>query len=195
MTFEIAVAALGTAALAWAAGADVKTREIPAPAGFGMLGLGVLVLLLEKWYVGAAYFVLAIWCTRGKGWQYLLLVGSAVMLWAYQWQAAPLVVGVLLVTMIFRMKWFGGGDAQLAMGLVGVGHDWLVMGLVFGLTILVGIVTVIVRRGSVTEGARRLLWVARNLNAQPDSDAIRTPWAVVAAIGGVAYLWLWAVVL
>ncbi|MEW6567696.1 MAG: hypothetical protein AB1449_05930 [Chloroflexota bacterium] len=195
MIFEIAVAVLGSAALAWAAAADVKTRKIPAPAGFGMLGLGLLVLLVEKWYVGAAYFVVTIWCTRGKGWQYLLLVGSAVMLWAYQWQSAPLVVGVLLVAMIFWMKWFGGGDAQLAMGLVGVGHDWLVLGLVFGLTILVGIAMTVARRGSVTEGARRLVWVARNLSAEPDGDALRTPWAVIAAGAGVVYLWLWALVL
>ena len=195
MTFEIAVAVLGTAALVWAAGVDVRTRKIPAPAGFGMLGLGLLVLLWEKWYIGAAYFVLAIWCTRGRGWQYLLLAGSAVMLWTYQWEGAPLVAGVLLVATIFWMKWFGGGDAQLGMGLIGVGHDWLVLGLVFGLTILVGIVMTVVRRGSVTEGVRRLVWVARNLSAEPDSDAIRTPWAVVAAVGGIVYLWLWALVL
>lgn len=195
MIFEIGLALLGTAALVWAAVVDVRTRKVPAPAGFGMLGLGLLALLWEQWYIGAAYFVVAIWCTRGGAWQYLLLAGSAVMLWTYQWEAMPLVVGMLLVATIFWRKWFGGGDAQLAMGLIGVGHDWWVLGLVFGLTIVVGIVMTMVRRRSIAGGARRLVWVARNLSAEPDGDAIRTPWAVVAAAGGVVYVWLWALVL
>ena len=193
MTFNIGVAVLGTALLAWAAAADARTRKVPMLAGLGMLGLGLAVLLREGW-IGAAYYLVAIWCTRGGIWRFVLGAASVVMLLLYTWEAAPFVLGVLFVSTLFWMKWFGGGDAQLAIGLVGIGHDWVVLGLLFGLTILVGVALIIVRQGGVVQGAKRMAWVARHLGEEADAQAIRTPWAVVAAVAGVSYLWLWALV-
>ena len=194
MTFNIGVAVLGTALLAWAAAADARTREVPMLAGLGMLGLGLVVLLREGW-IGAAYYLVAIWCTRGGIWRFVLGAASVVMLLLYTWEAAPLVLGVLFVSTLFWMKWFGGGDAQLAIGLIGIGRNWLVLGLLFGLTILVGVALMIIRQGGVVQGAKRMAWVARHLGEEADAQAIRTPWAVVAAVVGVSYLWLWALVL
>ncbi len=45
MIFNIIIAALGTALLVWAAIVDSRTRKIPVAAGFGMLGLGLAVLV------------------------------------------------------------------------------------------------------------------------------------------------------
>jgi len=193
MTFNIGVAVLGTALLAWAVAADARTRKVPMLAGLGMLGLGLAVLLREGW-IGAAYYLVAIWCTRGGIWRFVLGAASVVMLLLYTWEAAPFVLGVLFVSTLFWMKWFGGGDAQLAIGLIGIGHDWVVLGLLFGLTILVGVALIIVRQGGVVQGAKRMAWVARHLGEEADAQAIRTPWAVVAAVAGVSYLWLWALV-
>jgi hypothetical protein len=193
MTFNIGVAVLGTALLAWAAAADARTRKVPMLAGLGMLGLGLAVLLREGW-IGAAYYLVAIWCTRGGIWRFVLGAVSVVMLLLYTWEAAPFVLGVLFVSTLFWMKWFGGGDAQLAIGLIGIGHDWVVLGLLFGLTILVGAALTIVRQGGVVQGAKRMAWVARHLGEEADAEAIRTPWAVVAAVAGASYLWLWALV-
>jgi len=179
----------------WGAVADAKWRRIPVLVGFGMLGLGLIVLLAEGLYPSAAYYLVAIWCTRGGIWRYVLGGASLVMLLVAGWEVLPLVVGVLLVTTLFWMKWFGGGDSQLAVGLIGIGHDWLVVGMVFGVTILAAIVLSVERRGGVVPAARRLVWVARNLNRPPDEDAIRTPWGIIAAVAGVSYLWLWALVL
>jgi len=193
MTFNIGVAVLGTALLAWAVAADARTRKVPMLAGLGMLGLGLAVLLREGW-IGAAYYLVAIWCTRGGIWRFVLGAASVVMLLLYTWEAAPFVLGVLFVSTLFWMKWFGGGDAQLAIGLIGIGHDWVVLGLLFGLTILVGVALMIIRQGGVVQGAKRMAWVARHLGEEADAQAIRTPWAVVAAVAGVSYLWLWALV-
>ena len=194
MTFNIGVAVLGTALLAWAAAADARTRKVPMLAGLGMLGLGLAVLLREGW-IGAAYYLVAIWCTRGGIWRFVLGAASVVMLLLYTWEAAPFVLGVLFVSTLFWMKWFGGGDAQLAIGLIGIGHDWVVLGLLFGLTIVVGVALMIIRQGGVVEGAKRLAWVAGHLGAQADAEAIHTPWGIVAAVAGVTYLWLRALVL
>jgi Flp pilus assembly protein protease CpaA len=195
MRLELVIAVVGTGLLVWAAVEDIRQRKIPVAAGFGMLLLGLAVLIWQSWYIWAAYFAVAVWCTRGGPWRYVLVGASLAVLWLYTWEAVPMVVGVLFVSTLFWMKWFGGGDAQLAMGLVGIGHDWLVIAIIFGLTIVVGIVLTIVRRGGVVEGTKRLAWVARHLSEPADAGAIRTPWAIVAAVGGVTYLWLWALVL
>lgn len=162
-----------------------------------MLGLGLAALIKEGWWIPffAVYYLLAIWCTRGGVWQYVLLIASAGMLWAFGWEAAPLVVGILFVSFSFWNGWFGGGDSQLAFGLIGIGHDWYVLVLLFGMTILLGVILTMVQRGGVKQGAQRLLSVAKRLGEEPDSEAIRTPWGIVAAIAGVSYLWIWALVL
>jgi hypothetical protein len=195
MIFNIVIAALGTALLVWAAIVDSRTRKIPVAAGFGMLGLGLAVLVKEGWYIWAAYYILAIWCTRGGVWQAVLVVASIGILWAFEWEAAPLVLGITFVSLLFWRKWFGGGDSQLAFGLIGIGHDWLVLALLFGLTIVLGVGLTIIRKGGVQQGVKRLVSVARRLGEEPDSEAIRTPWGIVAAVAGVSYLWLWALVL
>jgi hypothetical protein len=192
---QAAVAVVGSALLVWGAVSDAKWRKIPVVAGFGMLGLGLIVLVAEGLYIWAAYYLVAIWSTRGGIWRYVLAGASLVMVVVAGWEAVPLVVGVLLVATLFWMKWFGGGDSQLAVGLMGIGHDWLVVGVLFGVTILAAIVLSVRRGGGVVPAARRLVWVARNLNRPPDEDAIRTPWGIIAAVAGVGYLWLWALVL
>jgi hypothetical protein len=193
--FEIGVAVAGTGLLAWAAVEDARRRKIPVAAGFGTLLLGLAVLVEASLYTWAAYYLLAIWCTRGGVWRYVLVAASVLMVFLYPGEGLPLVVGVLFVATLFWMKWFGGGDAQLATGLIGIGHDWKVLGMVFGLTIVVGVLLTIVRRGGVAAGLRRLAWVAGHLGESPDKEAIRTPWGIVAAIAGVSYLWLWVLVL
>jgi len=193
--YKIIVAALGTGLLIWAAIVDSRTRKIPVAAGFGMLGLGLVVLLWESWYLWAAYYVLAIWCTRGGIWKMVLVVASLGMLLIEGWEAAPMVAGILFVSFLFWQKWFGGGDSQLAFGLIGIGHDWIVLAILFGLTIIFGVLMTIIRRGGIRQGVERLASIARRIGEEPDSEAIRTPWGIVAAVAGVSYLWLWALVL
>ena len=197
MIFNIIIAALGTALLVWAAIVDSRTRKIPVAAGFGMLGLGLAVLVRDDGVIPfwAMYYLLAIWCTRGGVWQIVLVVASIGMLWAFEWEAAPLVLGITFVSLLFWRNWFGGGDSQLAFGMIGIGHDWLVLALLFGLTIVFGVGLTIIHRGGIQQGVQRLASVVRRLGESPDSEAIRTPWGIVAAIAGVSYLWLWALVL
>ena len=197
MIFNIVVAALGTALLVWAAIVDSRIRKIPVAAGFGMLGLGLAVLVKGRWNIPfwVMYYLFAIWCTRGGVWQIVLVVASIGMLWAFEWEAAPLVLGITFVSFLFWRNWFGGGDSQLAFGLIGIGQDWLVLALLFGLTIVFGVGLTIIHHGGIRQGVQRLAYVAQRLGEEPDSEAIRTPWGIVAAVAGASYLWLWALVL
>lgn len=166
-------------------------------AGFGILGLGLAVLVRGGGYLPfmALYYLLAIWCTRGGVWQVVLLAASVGVLWAFGWEAGPLVVGILFVSYAFWSGWLGGGDSQLAFGLIAIGHDWIVLAMLFGLTILAGVILTIRKQGGVAQGVKRLFSVAQRLGETPDDEAIRTPWGIIAAIAGVSYLWLWALVL
>ncbi len=184
------VASFTTALLIWAARLDLMTRKIPRGAGFGVLAIGLFVLLWNQLWIEALYYVLAIWCTSGGVWTLLLILASLATAFVRGGDSIPLVLGLVIISVFFWMHWFGGGDAQLAIGLIGIGHDWAILAFLVGATII-SMIFLVFRRHGVTEGLKRLHQVFRNLAAKPDAHAIRTPWAVIAMIAGILYLWLW----
>jgi hypothetical protein len=143
---------MASAALVWAAVIDVRTHLIPRIAGIGILVIGLGYLLLNALWLESAFFLAAIWGSRGE------------------------------------FGWFGGGDAQLAFGLVALGRDWWILAYLFGGTILLGFVMMF-RRHGFDGGIERSWWVFRNLNS-PDEEAIKFPWAVLASAGGIVYMWV-----
>ncbi|MDF1500758.1 MAG: hypothetical protein P1P76_09840 [Anaerolineales bacterium] len=190
MALEIGLYVLATGALIWAAYSDIKSRRIPVFAGFGLLGVGLIFLLVGRLWIQAAFFLLAIWGSRGKKWGVpVAALGAAVLF--VDLSALPFVLGVLFVLFIFWMGWFGGGDAQLAMGLLAVGSGWWMVAYLFGGTILVAFVLSIIERGGVVPAMRRLFWVLKNIGEEPDQEALRIPWGVLAAVAGLAYMWIW----
>jgi len=186
-TIEHILAVLTSAALVWAAVRDVQTRFIPRIAGYGVLAIGLGYLLLNELWLESAFFLAAIWGSRGGVWRVPILV-LAVLLSSNDLGSLPFVVGILYVLAIFDLGWFGGGDAQLAFGLVALGRDWWILVYLFGGTILLGFAVMFRGRG-LGGGLRRFRWVLRHLNA-PDDEAIKFPWAVLASAGGLAYIWV-----
>lgn len=99
-----------------------------------------------------------------------------------------LAVGLLFVLAIFEKGWLGGGDAQLAFGLIALARDWLMIMYLLGGTILLAAIMVTRDRGF--QGAvKRLRWVITNLDS-PYEEAIRIPWALIAAVGAIVHFWL-----
>ncbi len=190
---NILVSILTTVLLIWAARVDYRIRKIPRGAGLCILSIGLFVLLWNRLWVEALYYVLAIWCTSGGIWSMVLILTSMAVLYIGSASSIPLVLGIVMVSVFFWMRWFGGGDAQLAIGLVGIGHDWPVLVLLVGCTII-WMVILVFRKHGFPDGLKRLRYVFLNLDAKPDVHAIRTPWAVIALISGVLYLWFWPVV-
>jgi len=187
ITIEHVLAVLTSAALVWAAIRDIQTRFIPRIAGFGVLAIGLGYLILNALWLESAFFLAAIWGSRGGVWgiPFLLL---AVLLLASDQGSLPYVLGILYVLAIFDLGWFGGGDAQLAFGLVAIGRDWWILAYLFGATILLGLAVILQRHG-LGDGLERFWWVLRNMNS-PDKEAIKFPWAVLASAGGLAYIWV-----
>jgi hypothetical protein len=189
----LVVAILTTVLLTWAARVDYRTRKIPRGAGFGVIAIGLFVLLWNQLWIEAVYYLLAIWCTSGGVWRLVLIMISMATVFIRGENSIPLVVGIVLVAVFFWMRWIGGGDAQLAIGLIGIGHDWPILTLLAGCTIFWMLILVF-RKYGFPDGLRRLRHVFLNLSTRPDIYALRTPWAVIAMISGVIYLWLWPVI-
>lgn len=181
------IAILISGALVWAAVRDVQTRLIPRIAGFGVLAIGLGYLLLNSLWLESVFFLTAIWGSRGGVWRIPVLV-MAVLLLANDLALLPYVLGILYVQVIFDLGWFGGGDAQLAFGLIALGRDWWILAYLFGGTILLGLLMVF-REHGLSGGLGRLRWVLKNMNAS-DGEAIKVPWAVLASTGGLAYIWV-----
>jgi Flp pilus assembly protein protease CpaA len=178
---------LTSLALIWAATGDIRNRKIPKPAGFGLLVIGLVFLLIHKMWLEAIFYLAAIWGSRG-GWWRILYILLAIILVYRDLDSLPLVVGILYVLGMFELGWFGGGDAQIAFGLVAIAADWwIVIYLLIGANILV-IVLSIIRERSVVGAVKRIWWAVKN---PPDERALKTPWVVFAAAVGLIYLWIW----
>ena len=182
---------LVSAALLWSAVADVRARRVPRMAGWGVLAAGLGALLVGERWLGALLYISLI---AGSGYRGSLPVlglgGLGAIAIANTADSTPLAVGLGYVFIMFRLRWLGGGDAQLAMGLVAIARDWMMLGYLFGVYILVAVVVMLARRG-LAGSARRWRWVAGHLaGAESDPEAIRVPWAAFACLGGWAYLWL-----
>ncbi len=182
---------LVSAALVWAALSDWKTLRIPRVAGWGVLAAGLVSLLAHGLWLEALllFGVVLASSFRGTGPFLIVLILGGVLL-ANHPASLPLVVGLAYVFLAFRLGWLGGGDAQLALGLLAIARDWWMPALLFGVYGLLSLGVVLARRGPAG-AVRRLVWVGRHLDqAEIDTEAVRVPWAVVAGICGLGYLWL-----
>lgn len=186
----IVIYVLATLLLLWAAWIDVRTRKIPVIAGYGILALGLIVLLWNHLWIETIYYVLAIWCTSGGIWKAILSIASLIMIIIRGEVVIPFVLGILVVSIFFWMNRFGGGDSQLAIGLIGVGHDWPVLAFLAGVTIF-AMLFLVIRKHGITSGITRMVIVFKQIDEQADADALHTPWAVIALIAGTLYLWVW----
>ena len=180
-----------SAALVWSAVADARTRRVPRAAGWGVLAGGLAALLVGERWLEALLYAGVVLASGYRGMlPALALCALGLLVVASGMGSFPLVVGLGYVLLTFRLGWLGGGDAQLALGLIGLAGDWLMLGYLFGVYIVVALLFVLARRG-LAGSARRWAWVAGHLGeAAGDPEAIRVPWAAFACLGGWAYLWL-----
>ena len=178
---------LASAALLWAAVGDFRKRKIPRVAGFGLLLIGLIFLLINQMWLEAVFYLTAIWGSRG-GWWIVLYVLIAIGVVYRELDSLPLVVGILFVLSMFEYGWFGGGDSQVAFGLVAIASDvWMVLYLMTGAVVLVFVLNIF-REGGILGAIKRFVFTLKN---PPDESALRTPWTVSALMVGLVYLWVW----
>jgi hypothetical protein len=93
--------------------------------------------------------------------------------------------------MMFRFKVFGQGDAVLAFGLLAIAYeDRLWMPLVLLGTSVLGIIPLFWKR-TPKEILERTKLILKNFGRiEADEEAVKFPWAVIAAALGLVYLWM-----
>jgi len=105
--------------------------------------------------------------------------------------AYPFILAIFFVIAMFSFGVFGQGDAVLAFGLLSIAYEsrlWMPLALL-GTSIL-GIVTLVWKR-SPKEILDRATHILKNFGSiEKDEEAVKFPWAVIAAVIGLVYLWL-----
>ncbi len=178
--------------LVFAAVSDVRSRRIPLPVGLGLLCSSLVLILRQGHFIEAGFLVLAVIGSRGGWWSLLVWVAAIVMTANLgQEGSLPMVVGLMAFYVLFKLRWIGGGDAQVGYALVAFARDWTILYYLAGILVPVGLFLVF-RRYGFLKAFSRLWTVTRSLfKASPaDPEAIRTPWALWAAIGGLAYIFI-----
>ena len=172
---------------------DVKNRRIPRFCSYGLLLISFLMLILEREYMLAAYFIFSILATELK-WLRIPLLISAVIIFANIGEtAAPLVFGLAAADMLFTLRLIGGGDAQLLYAIFTSGHqDWKMAAAVSAVTLIAGTAAVI-RASGLKNAGKRILTAASNMrsgNIENDKARLRIPFAALLPASFLLYLFV-----
>jgi Flp pilus assembly protein protease CpaA len=188
--WEWIASAVISAFLIWSAVADMKERKIPYIPGWGLLAIGAVYTWMTESWLPALFLISIIIGSMGP-WLRLLPTALGITVLFNDMALLPFVAGVMLCWMLFELKWLGGGDTQIALGLLGIGvhGGWWMTFYLFATTAIIGIFVILWTRGA-KGGVKRALEIAGNLSGSAnDPQAIKVPWAVIAALAGLTYIW------
>ena len=180
--------------LVYAAYGDLRKREVPYLSGVGMLLLGAVVLIWNQHWLLTAFYVIAVMGSRGGWWGLATIIVGLLTLAVpgLMGEAYPFILAILFIIAMYRFKAIGQGDAVLAFGLLAVAYqDGLWMPLVLLISsIVLGLIPLFWKR-TPKEALDRAIAILRNFGKiNEDKEAVRFPWAVIAAVIGLIYLWL-----
>ena len=188
--FHAAFAAVFFILLLISAVSDEKTRRIPKGCSYGLLLISLMLLILEKQYVFAAYFTLAVFATGSKSLKLLLFIG-ATAIFANKGEAAfPLIFGLAAADLFFSLKIIGGGDAQLLFSMLGFGYkSWKMAASVSAVTIIAGFVIILfpVRSINLKERITSIKESWKTGTIASDHNRIRIPFAVLLPLSFMLY--------
>jgi len=179
--------------LIYAAVIDLKKREVPYVAGIGIMLFGAISLFWEQHWLLGVFYLVAVMGSRGGLWG-LAAVALALTTLAVPGlmaDAYPFILAIFFIITMFRFGVFGQGDAVLAFGLLALAYqDSLWMPLALLGTSLLGIIPLVWKR-SPKEILDRATHILKNFDSiEKDEEAVNFPWAVIAAVIGLVYLWL-----
>ena len=172
---------------------DIKHRRIPRFCSYGLLLISFLMLIMEREYMLAAYFIFSILATGLKWLRIPMLVWAVIVLANVGENAAPLVFGLAAADMLFSLRIIGGGDAQMLFALLGFGYqDWKMAASVSMITLIVGTAAVI-RASGLKNAGKRILTAASNMrsgNIENDTARLRIPFAALLPASFLLYLFV-----
>ena len=186
-------AAVMAAALLLSAVSDVRKRVIPAVLSRFLLLAAACLLVYEKAYLRAGYFILAVLATGSRNLKIPLFTGAILILANKGESSLPFLFSLAAADLLFSFGIIGGGDAQLLFSMLAFdGQNWLMSVVVAAVTVAAGLFFLICRYGFVKAG-KRLISAAGTLgsgNADSGSGMLRIPYACILFISFVLYLFV-----
>ncbi len=171
---------------------DIRKREVPYVASIGVLVFGAFALFWDQHWLLGAFYLVAVMGSRGGLWGLAAVVIGLTTLAVpgLMTEAYPFILAIFFIIAMFRFGVFGQGDAVLAFGLLAMAYeDGLWMPLVLLGTSIVGVLPLIWKR-SPKEILERTKMILSNFGKiEKDEEAVKFPWAVIAAVIGLIYLW------
>jgi Flp pilus assembly protein protease CpaA len=178
--------------LAYAAVEDIRKREVPYVAGVGIMLFGAFALFWDQHWLLGVFYLVAVMGSRGGLWGLAsIVVGLATLaVPGLAAEAYPFILAILFVNTMFSFGAIGQGDAVLAYGLLSIAYEnglWMPL-VLLGASIL-GLLPLIWKRSpkEILDRATKILKNFRRL--EEDEEAVKFPWAVIAAVIGLVYLW------
>ncbi len=182
-----------TGFLIYAVVIDLSKKEVPYLSGIGMLLMGAIALFINQHWLLVLFYLVAVMGSKGGVWGLLTIVIALTTLSVpgLMSEAYPFILAVFFIMTMFRFKVFGQGDAVLAFGLLAIAYeDGLWMPLALLGTSLLGIIPLFWKR-TPKEAFDRAVMILKNFGKiEEDEEAVRFPWAVIAAVIGLVYLWV-----
>ena len=192
-TLNLAIKIAISLLLIYAGVIDLKKREVPYVAGIGILLFGAFSLFWNQHWLLGVFYVVAVMGSRGGLWGLAAMVIALTTLAVpgLVAEAYPFIIAIFFIIMMFRFKVFGQGDAVLAFGLLAIAYeDGLWMPLVLLVTSILGIIPLFWKRTPKEILERTKLILSNFGKIEKDEEAVKFPWAVIAAAIGLFYLWL-----
>jgi len=179
--------------LVYAAVMDVRKREVPYVAGIGLMLFGGFTLIWNQHWILVAFYIAAVLGSRGGIFGLLPVIIALVSfgVTGLMGEAYPFILAILFVITMFQFKAIGSGDAVLAFGLLAIAYESkLWMPLVLLGSSLIGVVPLLWKRSpkEIFERTKKILTNFRKI--EEDEEAVLFPWAVIAAVIGLVYVWL-----
>jgi len=172
---------------------DLRKREVPYVAGLGILLFGGFSLFWNQHWLLGVFYLVAVMGSRGGLWGLAAMVIALTTLAVpgLVAEAYPFILAIFFIIMMFRFKVFGQGDAVLAFGLLAIAYeDGLWMPLALLGTSILGIIPLFWKRTPKEILERTKLILSNFGKIEKDEEAVKFPWAVIAAAIGLFYLWL-----
>ncbi len=189
---NLAIKVLLSGLLVYSALEDLRIREVPYPAGIGLMLFGAFTLIWDQHWLIVAFYLSAVIGSKGGYWG-LLPVVLGLMTLAVPGlfgEAFPFILAILFVNLMFGFGAFGPGDAVLAFGLLALAYEnRLWMPLVLLATSLLGVIPLVWKRGPKEIWDRAVKIISNFGKIEEDDEAVLFPWAVIAGVVGLFYIW------
>lgn len=172
---------------------DARTNHIPKRCSYSMMLISLIVLVYNRQYLLAAYYVFSVFSTGSKKLKLLLFTGTAVVFANLGNAAFPMVFSLAAADLLFSLRIIAGGDAQLLFAMLAFGYrDWTMSAAISAVSLTAGTVFIL-RSGSFQVIKTRILTAVSHLKAgtvENDSERIRIPFASLLPFSFLLFLFV-----